>query len=155
MDKIKIAETIQDFLQLKGLFLVDIEISGSNDIEITVESTDGIVSIENCIDINKIVEGVFDREIEDYSLTVSSAGLDQPFKVPEQYRKYTGKEVEVVSKGGGKVKGILSGSNEGGIEVTTSKMIKKEGAKKKVQQDTVIPYTYSEIKSCKPVIKFK
>jgi hypothetical protein len=63
--------------------------------------------------------------------------------------------VEVVIKGGGKVKGILSAVNEESFEITTSKMVKVEGSKKKVQQDTVTTYTYDGIKSCKPVIKFK
>ena len=69
--------------------------------------------------------------------------------------KFTGSEVEVVIKGGGKVKGILSKADENGFEITTSKMVKVEGSKKKVQQDTVTPYTYEGIKSCKPVINFK
>jgi len=58
-------------------------------------------------------------------------------------------------KKGGKVKGILSGYDDGGFELTTSKMVKKEGFKKKVQEDTVTPYRFEEVKSCKPVIKFK
>jgi type 1 glutamine amidotransferase len=44
---------------------------------------------------------------------------------------------------------------EEGFEVTVSKMVKVEGSKKKVQQDTVTAFTYDGVKSCKPVIKFK
>lgn len=146
---------IAGYLTEKGLFLVDIEISKDNDITIAVESSEGDVKIENCVDIDHIVSGVFDRDVEDYSLTVTSAGLDQPFKVLQQYRKFVGNEVEVVVKGGGKMKGILSSANEEGFEVTVSKMVKVEGSKKKVQQDTVTMFSYDGIKSCKPVIKFK
>ena len=146
---------IAGYLTEKGLFLVDIEISKDNDITIAVESSEGDVKIENCVDIDHIVSGVFDRDVEDYSLTVTSAGLDQPFKVLQQYRKFIGNEVEVVVKGGGKMKGILSGANENGFEVTVSKMVKVEGSKKKMQQDTVTMFSYDGIKSCKPVIKFK
>ncbi|MEF9987092.1 MAG: ribosome assembly cofactor RimP [Bacteroidales bacterium] len=155
MDKIKIAETILEFLNIKGLFLVDIQISKDNDIEITIESTNGIVSIDNCIEINKIVEGVFDREVEDYALTVSSAGLDLPFKVVKQYIKYIGKDVEIILKGGSKIKGIILSTNEEKVEIKTSKMVKKEGLKKKVQEDTVTTYFYTDLKSCKPIINFK
>lgn len=155
MDQTKLAESIREYLDQKGLFLVDIEISKDNDIEITVESSEGSVKIDNCVDITKIIEGVFSRDLEDYALTVSSAGLDQPFKVTGQYLKFIGKEVEAVLKTGGKVKGILSGAGADGFELTTSKMVKKEGAKKKVQEDTVTAYLYGDIKSCKPVIKFK
>ena len=150
-----LSNTIANYLTENGLFLVDIQISKDNDITIAVESRESDVKIDNCIDIDRIVSGVFDRDVEDYSLTVTSAGLDQPFKVLDQYLKFTGSEVEVVIKGGGKVKGILSKADEAGFEITTSKMVKVEGSKKKVQQDTVTPYTYEGIKSCKPVINFK
>ena len=146
---------IAGYLAEKGLFLVDIEISKDNDITIAIESSGGDVKIENCVDIDHIVAGVFDRDVEDYSLTVTSAGLDQPFKVLQQYQKFVGSEVEVVVKGGGKMKGVLSSATEEGFEVTVSKMVKVEGSKKKVQQDTVTAFAYDGIKSCKPVIKFK
>ena len=147
--------TIAGYLEFNGLFLVDIEITKDNDITITIEKSEGSVKVENCIAIDKIVSTAFDRDVEDYSLTVTSAGLDQPFKVLGQYEKFNGAEVEVVLKQGGKVKGILGGITPEGFEITTSKMVKMEGAKKKVQQDTVTPYTFEQIKSCKPVIKFK
>ena len=150
-----LGNVIANYLTDNGLFLVDIEISKDNDITIAVESRESDVKIDNCIDIDRIVAAACDRDVEDYSLTVTSAGLDQPFKVLDQYIKFTGSEVEVVVKGGGKMKGILSSANAEGFELTVSKMVKVEGSKKKVQQDTVTPFTYDGIKSCKPVIKFK
>ena len=138
-----LGNTIANYLNDNGLFLVDIEISKDNDITIAIESREGDVKIDNCIDIDRIVAAAFDRDVEDYSLTVTSAGLDQPFKV------------EVVVKGGGKMKGVLTSAAEEEFEVTVSKMVKVEGSKKKVQQDTVTAFTYDGIKSCKPVIKFK
>ena len=150
-----LGETIASYLDYNGLFLVDIEITKDNDITITIERTEGSVKVDDCIAIDKIVATAFDRDVEDYSLTVTSAGLDQPFKVLDQYRKFIGSEVEVVVKGGGKVKGILSAADEASFEITVSKMVKVEGSKKKVQQDTVTAYAYEGVKSCKPVIKFK
>ena len=150
-----LGNTIANYLTENGLFLVDIEISKDNDITISIEKHQGDVNIDNCVDIDRIVAAAFDRDVEDYSLTVTSAGLDQPFKVLDQYRKFIGSEVEVVVKGGGKVKGILSAADEASFEITVSKMVKVEGSKKKVQQDTVTAYAYEGVKSCKPVIKFK
>lgn len=150
-----LGETIINYLNDNGLFLVDIEVSQDNDITITIERHEGSVKVDDCIAIDRIVGAAFNRDHEDYSLTVTSAGLDQPFKVLDQYKKFCGSEVEVVLKKGGKVKGILSGYDDGGFELTTSKMVKKEGFKKKVQEDTVTPYRFEEVKSCKPVIKFK
>ena len=150
-----LGETIINYLNDNGLFLVDIEVSQDNDITITIERHEGSVKVDDCIAIDRIVGAAFNRDDEDYSLTVTSAGLDQPFKVLDQYKKFCGSEVEVVLKKGGKVKGILSRYDDGGFELTTSKMVKKEGFKKKVQEDTVTPYRFEEVKSCKPVIKFK
>ena len=155
MDKVKIAEVIEGLLTQRELFLVDIEVSKDNDILVTVESKESVVKIENCIEITRVIEGVFDREIEDYSLTVSSAGLDQSFKVLEQYQKYENTEVEIAIKGAGKLKGILKDVSTNGFNLLTSKMVKREGAKKKELEEISTYYDYSSIKSCKPIIKFK
>ena len=74
-----LGSTIANYLNDNGLFLVDIEISKENDITIAIESREGDVKIDNCIDIDRLVADAFDRDVEDYSLTVTSAGLDQPF----------------------------------------------------------------------------
>lgn len=155
MDKIKIHQVIEQYLKDNNLFLVDISISKDNDIEVVIESYDADVKIGNCIDIDRIVSENFNRDDEDYALTVTSAGLDQPFVVLDQYKKFIGNEVEVTAKNGSKTKGVLTNVTEGYFEITISKMVKVEGSKKKVQQDTILKYEYSEIKSCKPVIKFK
>jgi ribosome maturation factor RimP len=91
IEKENIAKAIESYLESNSLFLVSVEISKDNDIEIAVDS-EGRVDLSNCVDINKIIEEKFDRESEDYSLTVTSAGLDQPFKVLRQYLKYIGKD---------------------------------------------------------------
>lgn len=155
MDKIKISQVIEQYLKDNGLFLVDISISKDNDIEVVIESYNADVKIGNCIDIDRIVSENFNRDDEDYALTVTSAGLDQPFIVLDQYKKFIGNEVEVTAKNGSKTKGVLSNATEADFEITISKMVKVEGSKKKVQQDTILKYEYNQIKSCKPVIKFK
>lgn len=155
MDKIKISQVIEQYLKDNGLFLVDISISKDNDIEVVIESYNADVKIGNCIDIDRIVSENFNRDDEDYALTVTSAGLDQPFIVLDQYKKFIGNEVEVTAKNGSKTKGVLSNATEANFEITISKMVKVEGSKKKVQQDTILKYEYNQIKSCKPVIKFK
>jgi ribosome maturation factor RimP len=155
MNVSEILDAIGSEIVARNCFLVDISVSKDNDIVLTIESENGKIELEDCVSLSRFFESKFDREVEDYSLTVSSAGLDQPFKVLDQYIKFIGSEVEVVVKGGGKMKGVLTSAAEEGFEVTVSKMVKVEGSKKKVQQDTVTAFTYDGIKSCKPVIKFK
>ena len=150
----KIAEAIESYLESHSLFLVSDEISKENDIEVTVDS-EGRVDLSHCIDINNIIEERFDRESDDYSLTVTSAGLDQPFKVLRQYHKYIGKEVEVVLKSGSKIKAILENAGNESIEISEEKSIKVEGKKKKERVIEKRALQFSEIKSTKPVINFK
>lgn len=154
IEKENIAKAIESYLESNSLFLVSVEISKDNDIEIAVDS-EGRVDLSNCVDINKIVEEKFDRESEDYSLTVTSAGLDQPFKVLRQYLKYIGKDVEVVLKSGGKIKGILNNADDKGVEITFEKSVKVEGKKKKEKVVERTLLMFSEIKSTKPIINFK
>ncbi len=150
----KIAEAIESYLKLHSLFLVSIEVSKENDIEVTVDS-EGRVDLSHCIDINNIIEERFDRESDDYSLTVTSAGLDQPFKVLKQYEKYIGKEVEVVLKSGSKFKAILESADNESIELSEEKSVKVEGKKKKERITEKRALKLSEIKSTRPVINFK
>jgi len=150
----KIAAHIANYLEKNSLFLVGVEISRDNDIEVTIDSM-GIVELNHCIDINRLIEEGFDREAEDYSLTVTSAGLDQPLKVFRQYQKWMGKEVELVLRSGGKLKGVLSAATEEEISLSHEKSEKVEGKKKKEKISITENFLLKDIKSTKPIIHFK
>lgn len=92
--------------QEQGLFLVDLSVSAGNDIEIVIDS-DTYVSIEECIRLSKAVEGEFDREVEDFSLSVYSSGIGEPLVKERQFVKCLGKPVEVVLRRGVKLTGLL------------------------------------------------
>lgn len=155
MDAREIAGKIEAAVAARGCFLVDVKVSADNDVTLAIESEEGTVVMEDCIAIDKAFHEIWDQDIEDYALTVTSAGLDQPFKVLRQYRKFIGKEVEVVLNKGGKIKGILSEADEQKIVLAVSVSVKPEGSKKKVRMETLAEYPFGEFKSCKPVIKFK
>ncbi|MDD3034173.1 MAG: ribosome assembly cofactor RimP [Bacteroidales bacterium] len=155
IQKEKLASLIEKYLADNLLFLVDITISPDNDIEITIESLDSDVNLDNCTDINRIIIDSVDRDIEDYSLTVTSAGLDQPFKVLLQYRKYLGKEVTVLKKDGSKITGILREASEENIDLEYTKMVAVEGKKRKEKRETRERLPLSDIKSTKPFINFR
>ena len=65
----------------RNLFIVDISVSADNDVEITVESEDSEVELDDCVSISRLFESKFDRDVEDYSITVGSAGLDRNFNI--------------------------------------------------------------------------
>ena len=66
---------------------VDVKVNTANVITVFFDRMEG-VQVEHCLLISKYIEEYFDREVEDYELTVCSAGLDNPFMVDEQYQPH-------------------------------------------------------------------
>jgi len=133
-------------------FIVDITVGTGNQISVSVDSDAGI-SIGECVQISRHIEGNLDRETEDYSLEVSSPGLSLPFKVLRQYLKNIGREVEVVSSNGEKQKGILKSAHSAGFELEIEVKEKVDG--KNVSVNKTLAYEFDQIKTVKIVISFK
>ena len=90
--------------------------------------------------------------MEDYELTVCSAGLDNPFMVDEQYQKYIGKEVGVLLTNGKRKTGIILSYDESLLMLEVAK--KKKGSRKEyILEEVSIPK--EEIKETKLKINFK
>ena len=117
MTKEQIIQAVETAVPERGCFLVEVTVSKDNDIEVVIEKEEGVVDWEDCAAIDKAVHEAFDQDVEDYALTVSSAGLDRPFKVAKQYLKAIGTQVDVWMKGGKKVKGELKAYTEENIVV--------------------------------------
>ena len=107
-----------------ALFLVDVKVKPLNKIEVFIDAPSHI-SVNECVTINKYIEAGLNRDEEDFELTVSSPGIDQPFKVLSQYRKYLGREVSVLKKDGFKVIGKLNMANEDTVEIETKRTERK------------------------------
>ena len=144
----RIAELENDY------FIVDISVSSTNNIRVEIDGDKG-VAINDCVSISRNIEGNLDREVEDYELTVSSAGMDQPFKILRQYERYMGREVESKLKGGEKLKGKLIAASEDEIQIEVSEKRKIEGKKKKELVTEVRSIPMSEVNETKVVISFK
>ncbi len=127
----EIIDAMQEAIVARKCFIVETKLSPDNDVEIVIESEDGTVSLDDCVELSRIFEQKFDREKEDYSLTVGSAGLDQPFKVLKQYVKAIGTEVQVLLRDGRKLKGVLTGASENEIRLKYTAREAVEGRKRK------------------------
>ena len=150
-----IIDAINDEIVARGCFIVDISVSKDNDIILTVEKEEGIIELDDCVSLSRFFETKFDREVEDYSLTVSSAGLDQPFKVLRQFMKAVGTKVEVALKGGKKMVATLEAADQ---ESITLKYVAKEaveGKKKKELVEHVDRFTMDQVNAVRPFIEFK
>ena len=117
MDKKAIEAVVNPALEAMGAFLVEITVSSDNDVEIVLEKDEGSISWDDCSAVDRLVHEHFSQDEEDYSLTVSSAGLDRPFKVLRQYQKALGTKVDVWMKGGKKLKGVLTAVSEETVTV--------------------------------------
>lgn len=137
------------------LFVVEVKCSADNEIEILVDS-DGSVNIDDCVALSRAVEADFDREAEDFSLTVMSAGIGRPLKVYRQYAKLVGRPVEVLLKNGTKIVATLSAATPGSITLSYEEKVAVEGKKRK--ETVQVERTYdieTEVKSTCEWLDFK
>lgn len=154
MNVSEILDAIGGEIVARGCFLVDISVSKDNDITLTIESENGKIELDDCVSLSRFFETKFDREVEDYSLTVSSAGLDQPFKVLKQYHKAVGTKVEVQLKGGKKMVALLTAADAESITLKYSVKESVEGKKKKELVDHEDRFTMNQVNSVRPFIEF-
>ena len=145
---------VNEWLDGKDYFLVDVTVSPDDKIVVEIDHAEG-VWIDDCVELSRFIESKLNREEEDYELEVGSAGIGQPFKVLQQYLIHVGKEVEVLTREGKKMSGILKEAGEESFTVTVQKKVKPEGAKRPKLVDEDITFTYEEIKYTKYLISFK
>ncbi len=154
IDKNVVRNLVEEWLQDKEYFLVDVEISPDDRIVVEIDHADG-VWIEDCVELSRYIEDRLDRDEEDYELEVGSAGLGQPFKVPQQYVNFIGKNVEVLDSNGKKVKGVLKSVDGNDFTVTVAEKVKQEGKKRPVLTDVDHTYQMDKVKYTKYLISFK
>ena len=154
IDKQNVARIVEDWLEGKDYFLVDVSVSPDDKIVVEIDHADG-VWIDDCVDLSRFIESKLNREEEDYELEVGSAGIGQPFKVLKQYLIHIGKEVEVMDASGKKWTGLLARADENSFTVTVKMKVKPEGAKRPKWVDQDMTFAYDEIKYTKYLISFK
>lgn len=154
IDKNLVKDIVERHLDGSDLFLVDINISPDNRIEVEIDSANA-VDIDACIALSRAIEDSLDRDVEDFELEVGSAGLTSPFKVKAQYDKNIGNEVEVITNDGRKLSGTLVETSDSGFVVETVRKVRPEGAKRPVLQSFPEKFAFGDVKSVKYVINFK
>lgn len=132
-------------------FLVEIKIKPTNNVKVYLDGNQGI-TIEKCISINRALYKQLEETKlfpnDDFSLEVSSPGLDEPLKLHRQFIKNIGRPVEILLKDGRKVEGKL-------LEVTEDALLVEEIRGKNKKKET-IQHTLllTDIKSTKLQIVF-
>ncbi len=132
-----------------GYFLVEVRILPGNNVQLFIDGDRGI-TIDKCVAINRSLYKQLEENSlfsgADFSLEVSSPGLDEPLKLLRQYQKNLGRYVEIVLKDGTKKEGKLESTTDEGIIVE-----EKIGKKKEVLQHN---FLFENIKTTKIQVVF-
>ena len=134
------------------LFLIDLSISESNQIKVVIDG-DPSVSVQDCIDVSRAIEHNLDRDAEDFSLEVLSAGVSEPLTMVRQYQKNVGRKLKVKTEQQ-TVEGQLTAATDQDVTLQWKTREPKPVGKGKVtvQKEAVIPY--NDIVEAKVMITF-
>jgi len=157
ISKKKVADLIYERIEEldNGLFVVTLNISSANSINIELDKHEGNVSVKDCMSVSRNVEHNLDREEEDFQLHVSSAGLDNGLRVFAQYKKNIGRNVKVKLHDGEDLEGKMIDATPDKIIIQTSRQERIEGKKKKQTIVEDIELAIEKVKETKIIISFK
>jgi len=132
-------------------FLVEVRIKPTNNIKVFIDSDEGII-LSDLIQYNrklyKIVEESGLVPVDNFSLEVSSPGLDEPLKNHRQYKKNIGRHVHLTKHDTTVLEGKLLDVREEGVVIETET---GKGKKKEIKEEAVL---FTDIKTTKIQIKF-
>lgn len=143
----RIEQALKELFADTDMFLVDIKQSAGTKIEIFIDCQESNVTIDQCAQTSRALEEVLETEQlvpEKYTLEVSSPGMANPLKVPQQYKKCIGRTVSVLSFDGIKREGILIEYNEAGFAIEEHKPVTKKNKKAEILRHN---YLFEAVKS--------
>ncbi|MDO1502409.1 ribosome assembly cofactor RimP [Winogradskyella maritima] len=150
----KVEELLQGALDERtDLFLISMDMSADNHIKVVIDGDNGVL-VEDCMFISRAIEHNLDREEEDFSLEVLSAGATSPLTMPRQYAKNVGRHLEVKTKDDQTIEGKLDEANEDGVVLRWKTREPKPVGKGKVTVNKEAKIAFDDIKEAKVIIKF-
>ncbi|WP_298473695.1 ribosome assembly cofactor RimP [uncultured Maribacter sp.] len=153
MLKHRVKELLEVALQEdESIFLIDFTITMDNKINVVIDGDNG-VTVKDCVRVSRAIEHNLDREEEDFSLEVASAGAASPLVLPRQYKKNVGRKVEVDTESIS-YEGNLTEASEESITLEWKAREPKPIGKGKVTVQKKVEIPFSEIKKAKVVLKF-
>ena len=106
--------------ETEDMFLVSVRIKPTNNIKVYLDADAGL-SIDKCVKINRAMYRTIEEEgwypDGNFSLEVSSPGIDEPLKLNRQYKKNIGRNVEVTMVDETKLQGKLVIVEEDSISI--------------------------------------
>jgi ribosome maturation factor RimP len=151
---VEIRRLAESKLANESLFVVDVVISsrqGPRKVLIFLDGDQG-VSIDDCANLSRAIAQELDENgwIEDnYTLEVSTAGIDHPLKSVRQYKKNKGRRVRVTLKDNTLEEGRLAEVNDEKI------VLNQESGSGKKKEINTIEIPFSEIERTLVMVSFK
>lgn len=153
MDRESIEKLLAAKLEEEKLFIVELTVSAEKNIAIYVDGMENI-SVSQCVSLTRFLRNTLGEAADNYEITVSSPGLDRPFRHPNQYLKNIEKSVEVVVEDGRKITGKLLSVEENG-DIRVQEFAPKKGnqkAAKPMLSDTITEIPFQHIKQTKKLV---
>ena len=149
----KVTELLQNVLEENpSLFLIDLSINEKNHIRVIIDGDEG-VKVEHCMAVSRGIEHNLDREEEDFSLEVLSAGVSEPLTQWRQYKKNLGRKLKVKA-GAETFEGVLTEVNETNITLEWKAREPKPVGKGKVTVEKKAEVPYQNIVEAKVMVTF-
>ena len=137
----------------ESLFLIDLHVGINHAIRVIVDGDQG-VSLQECMRISRAVEHNLDREAQDFSIEVTSAGVGEPLSQPRQYIKNIGRKLEVTNLEGQLFSGTLQTADQQHFTLQWKQREPKPIGKGKVTVDKTQQWTYDQVSKAKIIVQF-
>ncbi|MFQ3305741.1 MAG: ribosome maturation factor RimP [Polaribacter sp.] len=153
MDQTAVKATVEEALALnESLYLIELSISVNNKVQVVVDGDNG-VSLSETMRISRAINDNFDREVEDFSLEVSTPDIAHPLKIKRQYIKNLNRILKIKTVED-ELEGTLVAADEDKIVLQWKAREPKEIGKGKVTVEKTATLEYNEIKEAKVKILF-
>ena len=152
--KEEVNQLLEDaLLERPSLFLIDLKIDDALKITIVLDGDNG-VSLQDCIDVSKSIDGGLDAEKYDFSIEVASAGVSSPLHLVRQYKKNIGRNLKVKTTASEEIEAMLVNADENGITLEWKAREPKKIGKGKETVEKSVNLPYSEIKEATVIVLF-
>lgn len=152
--KSKVKNLLEEGLKKNpSLFLIDLSISDSYKITVVLDGDNG-VSLQDCMDISRAIEHNLDREEQDFSLEVASAGVSAPLKMSRQYKKNIGRNIKLTTNNNEMIEAKLVDADDEKAILNWKERVPKKVGKGKEKVEFTKEFLYTDIKEAIITIKF-
>ncbi|WP_091083127.1 ribosome assembly cofactor RimP [Flavobacterium gillisiae] len=135
-----------------SLFLIDLTITDAFKVIITLDDDNGVV-LQDCIDISRAIDASLDREEQDYSMEVASAGVSSPLKKIRQYKKNIGRTL-IVKTNTENIEAELVEANDDFVILSWKAREPKKIGKGKETVEKTLQIPYADIKEAIVTVTF-